>query len=174
MNERIKKLRKILGLTQQEFGDRIGIKRNSVALIESGRNTSEQTIFSICREFNVNEEWLKTGEGEMFKETSNSALDALVQEYDLSDTEYALIKKFVNLKPSARKAVFAYVQEIVNALKSDDVAPSAPAMPKEPLSKMTVEQLEEEYKKSRSASASKRNSSVSNITEGNERKEANN
>lgn len=67
MNERIRKIRKALDLTQQEFAERIGMKRNSIALIESGRNTSEQTIFAICREFNVNEEWLRTGEGEMFR-----------------------------------------------------------------------------------------------------------
>ena len=54
MHERIRKLRKTLELTQQEFGKRIGMKRNSIALIEGGRNTSEQTIFAICREFNVN------------------------------------------------------------------------------------------------------------------------
>ena len=68
MHERIRKLRKTLELTQQEFGKRIGMKRNSIALIEGGRNTSEQTIFAICREFNVNEHWLRDGTGEMFIE----------------------------------------------------------------------------------------------------------
>lgn len=67
MNERIRKVRKALDLTQQEFAERIGMKRNSIALIENGRNTSDQTIFAICREFNVNEQWLRTGEGEMFR-----------------------------------------------------------------------------------------------------------
>lgn len=70
MNERIKKLRKALDLTQTEFGRRIGVKQNTVALIEGGRKTSDQTIFAICREFNVSEEWLRTGEGEMFRTRS--------------------------------------------------------------------------------------------------------
>lgn len=71
MNERIKKLRKVLDLTQQEFADRIGIKRNSFANYETGRNTPIGAIIvSICREFNVNEDWLRTGEGEMFIEMS--------------------------------------------------------------------------------------------------------
>ena len=70
MNERIKKLRKVLDLTQTEFGRRIGVKQNTVALIEGGRKTSDQTIFAICREFNVSEEWLRTGEGEMFRTRS--------------------------------------------------------------------------------------------------------
>ena len=67
MNERIKKLRKILGLTQQEFANRIGIKRNTVATYESGRNEPIDAVIAlICREFNVNEQWLRTGEGEIF------------------------------------------------------------------------------------------------------------
>lgn len=70
MNERIKKLRKTLDLTQAEFGRRIGVKQNTVALIEGGRNTSDQTIFAICREFNVSETWLRTGEGDMFRTRS--------------------------------------------------------------------------------------------------------
>lgn len=98
LNGRIKALRKALNLTQQEFGDRIGIKRNSVALIENGRNTSDQTIFSICREFNVSEEWLRTGKGEMFNPAPNSELDALAKKYDLSNSAYVLIEKFVGMK----------------------------------------------------------------------------
>lgn len=65
--KRIKKVRRAVELTQQEFGKRIGIKSNSISLIESGsRNASEQVVLSVCREFDVNEEWLRTGEGEMF------------------------------------------------------------------------------------------------------------
>lgn len=67
MKDRIKKIRKELDLTQQEFADRIGIKRNSVAKYETGENApSVASISLICREFNVNEEWLRTGKGEMF------------------------------------------------------------------------------------------------------------
>lgn len=73
MNERLKKLRKALDLTQQEFADRIGIKRNSFANYETGRNTPiDAIIVSICKEFNVNENWLRTGKGDMFIELSYS------------------------------------------------------------------------------------------------------
>ena len=69
MNERIKKLRKALGLTQQEFAERLGIKRNTVANYETGRNTPIDAVVSlICREFDVNEEWLRTGEGDMIQQ----------------------------------------------------------------------------------------------------------
>ncbi len=69
MNERIKKLRKTLDLTQREFGERLGIKGNTIANYELGRNEPIDAVLSlICREFNVNETWLRTGEGEMFEE----------------------------------------------------------------------------------------------------------
>lgn len=73
MDERIKELRKALGLTQQEFSDKIGVKRNTIAQYESGRNSPIDAVISlICREFNVNETWLRTGEGEMFKPKSRN------------------------------------------------------------------------------------------------------
>ncbi len=74
MNERIKKLRRTLDLTQQEFADKIGIKRNSLANYETGRNTPiDAIVVSICREFNVNEEWLRNGTGEMFLPVDRNA-----------------------------------------------------------------------------------------------------
>lgn len=67
MNERIKEIRKIKGLTQSEFGAKIGVKGNTVTNYESGMRTpSDAVIFSICREFGVNEQWLLTGKGEKF------------------------------------------------------------------------------------------------------------
>ena len=67
MYKRIKELRKALHFTQQEFADRIGIKRNTIANYETGRNEPIDAVISlICKEFNVNERWLRTGEGEMF------------------------------------------------------------------------------------------------------------
>lgn len=67
MKERLKKLRKNLDLTQQAFADKIGMKQNTIAQYEMGRTTpSDAIVFSICREFGVNEKWLRNGEGEMF------------------------------------------------------------------------------------------------------------
>lgn len=67
MNTRIKKLRKRLKLTQEDFGSRVGVKGNTIGNYELClRNPSDAVIHSICREFGVNEEWLREGKGEMF------------------------------------------------------------------------------------------------------------
>ncbi len=72
--ERIKKLRKDLDLTQQKFGERLGIKGNTVAQYELGRNEPIDAVLSlICKEFNVNEDWLRTGVGNIFTEQSEDA-----------------------------------------------------------------------------------------------------
>ena len=119
LGERIKKVRRSLDLTQQEFGGRIGIKPNSISLIESGnRNASEQVVLAVCREFNVSEVWLRTGEGEMIVPKEADALDELVKQYGLSDGDHVLIEKFLKLKPVERQAVIAYMQEVVAALNA--------------------------------------------------------
>lgn len=79
LNERLKKLRKTLDLTQQEFADRIGSKRNTIAKYETDTNVPSAAVISlICREFNVNENWLRTGEGDMFMEMSR---DEQIEEF---------------------------------------------------------------------------------------------
>lgn len=73
LNDRIKKLRKELDLTQREFGERIGIKGNTIAQYELGRNEPIDAVISlICREFGVNENWLRDGTGEMFIKLSRN------------------------------------------------------------------------------------------------------
>lgn len=73
MNERIALVRKSLGLTQEKFAEQVGLSRNFMWMIESGtRVPSDRTISDICREFNVNETWLRTGEGEMFNRITRS------------------------------------------------------------------------------------------------------
>ena len=65
--ERIKEVRKSLKLTLEKFGEKIGVKKNAISAVENNRNSlSEQMAKSVCREYNVNETWLRTGEGEMF------------------------------------------------------------------------------------------------------------
>ena len=127
MNERIKKLRKHLDLTQQEFADRIGVKRNTIANYEIGRNVPIDSVLSlIVREFHVSEAWLRSGEGEMFAPAATSALDALAQEQNLTHGEYILIEKLLHLKPEVRKGILDYIMEVAAAVNSNDVPTRVP------------------------------------------------
>ena len=129
MNERIKQIRRELGLTQTEFAERIGLKQNSIALIESGkRNISDQAVLSICREYGVNEEWLRTGTGEKMTPDASDELEALVKKYDLSNADQVLIEKYVNLKAGSRETIINFITDVVAAL--DGVAdPNSQAFP---------------------------------------------
>lgn len=134
MNERIKKLRKHLDLTQREFGSRIGIKGNTIANYELGRNEPIDAVISlICREYNVNETWLRTGTGEMFNPSPRSALDALAAEYHLDQTAYVVVEKFLNLKPEYQHGVIEYFKAVAAALnESPDALPELiPGTPEE-------------------------------------------
>lgn len=98
MNERLKELRKTLNLTQQEFADRIGIKRNSFANYETGRNTPiDAIIVSICREFNVNEKWLRNGIGDMFLPTDRNADIAKLTKQLLDEESDSFKNRFVSM-----------------------------------------------------------------------------
>lgn len=90
MEKRIKLLRKTLKMTQNDFGARIGLTPNTVTNYETGRrNPSSSVIFSICREFNVNEDWLRTGVGDMFNPMSeDEELDLYIGRISGSDDNF--------------------------------------------------------------------------------------
>lgn len=89
MNERIKQLRKMLGLTQDDFSARIGLSRNFIAQIETGSKfPSDRTVSDICREFDVNEVWLRNGVGEVFvQKTKEEQLGELLAEITKADDD---------------------------------------------------------------------------------------
>lgn len=72
VGQRIKQVRKACGLTQQAFADQLGLKQNTIGTYEIDKTTpSERTLLGICQTFHVNEDWLRTGEGEMFPPTTH-------------------------------------------------------------------------------------------------------
>lgn len=97
--KRIKQVREELNLSQTEFAVPLNLKRNSITQIETGRrNPSDRTLIDICREFNVNEDWLRHGRGEMFLELDREDeitkwLGTLVK----PDAENEFIKKFIHM-----------------------------------------------------------------------------
>ena len=119
MNERIKELRKILELNQTDFGNRIGIKQGSVAAYESGARTPiDAVIISICREFGVNEEWLRSGEGEMFckLETNDIVVKATRLLGEKDPMFEAFVETYSTLSPSDRKVLMDFGVNLVKSL----------------------------------------------------------
>ena len=113
MNQRIKEIRKDAGLTQQEFAEKIGSARNTIANYEIGnRNPSDAVIRSICREFKINEEWLRTGIGPMKNEIPDILMEQIRQTYNLSDLEYRILDKYFSLPDSQRDQVRDFIQEL--------------------------------------------------------------
>ena len=110
MNERIKSLRESLGLSMEKFGARIGLTRSAISKIESGSKPSDQTIISICREFNVNEEWLRNDKGDMFldftedefaKAAASLSNDVfvrslIIEDWKLDDDGKKLFREFIH------------------------------------------------------------------------------
>lgn len=92
LQERLKELRKTLALSQEKFGAALGVTKTAICALESGRrNVTRQMVVAICREFNVNENWLLTGNGEMFNELSRAELAARIVGNALrSDNDFVL------------------------------------------------------------------------------------
>jgi transcriptional regulator with XRE-family HTH domain len=97
--ERIREVRKALGLTLEKFGEKIGMKKNSVSQLENGKNSvTEQVVKAICREYNVDYMWLTTGDGEMFIDTDDDFIER--------------IDRIMAGEDEARKSLFKFMLEL--------------------------------------------------------------
>lgn len=121
MKSRIHAVRAQADLTMAEFAKRIGMTTSSISLFESGKATpSDRTVLSICREFGVNEHWLRTGEGEMFEQTRETVLNRLAAEYSLDKEQVSVIEAFLDLDAKDREAVLKYFHKVF-----DRISPAA-------------------------------------------------
>ena len=120
MGERVRELRKTLGLSGEKFGEKIGLKRNSLSQIETGKNNlSEQNILAICREFNVNEEWLRTGTGEMFKDmTLDEEIISFIGEIQW-DTSNTFKKRFISAISKLSEEEWNVLEKIIVDMASN-------------------------------------------------------
>jgi len=119
MKDRIRRIRKELNLTQQEFADRIGIERGIVANYEIGRNEPTDAVISlICRGFDVNEEWLRTGEGDMFIElTRDEKLASFFGSVQFSEDK-SFKKRFLFVLAALDESEWEQLEKTVNMLYS--------------------------------------------------------
>ena len=126
IGERIKFLRKqTLNNTQKDFGLRIGLKPNSVSDIENGKNNvTEQTLKVICREFNINEEWLRTGKGDMYDILINDFTLVISDLIEKSDPVYDVIidilKTYRTLDDKSKTVIQNFILQLTEAMKNKD------------------------------------------------------
>lgn len=124
MNERVKTLRTALGLSAEKFGGRIGVTRSAISKMELGVcKISEQSIISICREFNVSEEWLRNGTGEMFNDMSQDEELAYIVGQALPQADEYVKSTFIALGRLAQQFTaddWAVVKKFVDALAGNE------------------------------------------------------
>ena len=121
VKDRIKAVRKALGLTQQALADRLGIKQNTVAQYEIGRNEPIDAVVTLlCREFRVNETWLRTGEGEMFQAVDREKEIAAFISDIISDPDKDFQRRFVSALSRLEPAQWELISDFADKLTGTD------------------------------------------------------
>ena len=114
MNERLKTLREALNISQEALGNKINVTRSHISSIEKGKRTlTDRIISDICREFNVNEEWLRNGTEPMFVEPDTFSLDEYVKSKDATELELLLIKSFFEIPKNIRSTFLNYFRHTI-------------------------------------------------------------
>jgi len=131
INERIKTVVSDSGLTKTAFAERLNITQAYVSALCLGKKTpSDRTIIDICREFDVNETWLRTGAGKMFVQPSSFSLDRFAKEHGCTELEFEIMKAYFELDSEVRLTLVNHFKERLASVKeqatSHDVANSAP------------------------------------------------
>ena len=127
MNGRIKKLRKSLDLTQQAFADRIGTTANVLTNYETGRrNPSSSVVNNICKTFNVNEAWLRAGEGEMFcQQTRDDELAAMVEQL-MSGESSVFKKRLIAVLSTLKEDQWIFLEQKMREILEERSDPQTP------------------------------------------------
>lgn len=112
--ERVKEIRKTLDMTMEKFGEKLGVGKTAISNIEKGnRNLTEQMSKSICREYNVNYDYLLYGDGEMFDELPQTIVDEMCVQYGLNDFDKALVEMYIHLSEEDRLRIKEYTKQLI-------------------------------------------------------------
>lgn len=146
--ERVREVRKSLGLTLEKFGEKIGMKKNSVSQIENGKNNvTDANVKAICREFNISEEWLRTGSGNMRIPVEDEAAAAVSDLVEKNNPLYDIIKgimvAYQKLDGPSREVIDQFILDAVSHRSHPQKAPE-PAAPD--LSELTIDEKVELYR----------------------------
>lgn len=150
MIERLKQLRKHLGMTQQEFADKISIQRSTYSKYEVGQNEPTSAVIAlICDRCHVNEEWLRTGEGEMFVKAPDDVVARFARDNGLGRLEEVLIREYLDLSEEGREVFRQYIRKVAAELLETPAADPAEMTIDEKVASYRAElEAEEEAKKS--------------------------
>ena len=122
MNGRLKSARKALGLTQSEFASRLGVTNPAISKLEKGeRNFTDQMVIAVCREYGINETWLRTGDGEMFTPTENALISQLSEQYNLDGLDQKILETYINLPESHRRIFKDFALKLASVAANTDV-----------------------------------------------------
>lgn len=112
--ERVLEIRKALGLTMDKFGGKLGVQKSAISKIEKDKvNLSDQMVKLICREYNVNYDWLMDGEGDMFSDLPQTVLDELCSQYELDDLDRFIVELYVGLPKDVRDGIKARAKDLI-------------------------------------------------------------
>ena len=122
VGERIRHFRKqILKMTQEDFARKINISRSNIANIEIGKIAlTDRVATDICNSFSISEDWLRTGEGEMQRETESTLFSAFARQYDLSEKERQAARSLLSLSSEDRQQILRVVDGLARAMQDDD------------------------------------------------------
>lgn len=155
-NDRIREIRKENGLTMEAFGERIGLKKSAISLVESGRNSvSAQLRRSVCREFGISETWLMTGEGDKYAPDGDAAA-VFAFENGLEKMEEVLIREYLQLKEEEREVFRRYLKRVIAGLNETELEETP-----------TIDEKVEDYRHELEAQAASNKSEASQIIEEN-------
>lgn len=119
MHTRLKELRNYLDISQEEFGKKINLSKPTISAFETQtRNMTDRVLSDISAQFNVNEEWLRHGQGEMFIESDSSVLADLSRKYKLDSLDISILESYLNLTPEEKGTLKGFITSI--ALSIDD------------------------------------------------------
>ena len=129
IGERITLVRTDAGLTMTAFAERLNLSKSSISLAESDKSKlSKRVILDICEKFNVNPEWLETGEGKPKKKKKTPVLKLLKAEYKLDDMDIEMIENYLQLKPIERQVFKDYIKGTSKKIRNADQRSQLPDM----------------------------------------------
>ncbi|KHD14374.1 helix-turn-helix domain-containing protein [Clostridium butyricum] len=164
MNERIKEIRKYYKLSQEEMGKKLGVTKATISRIEKGiNNITDQMFKSVCREFNIDENWFRNGSGNMLVESDTFSLDDYIKSKGATQLELDLIKSYFEIPEDLRNSLMNHFKNnILKQMKNTEEA----ATTEDTSSSINIDYEVESYRQELEAEQKEKTSSASEKPKG--------